>query len=400
MTKILSFVGIVWRLMFPAKSDFHFSRQPFESPLTPPIPITPPALPAPTITPPPIAAPTKKPRIARAKTMQKMLENIEHAFDSIGLPTDWAWAHTAKDTIIALRKIGPHVTAKPPTVMLNDPRIKTLDGKWGSLMFVAYEKIKVKDEFMEPVFCYAVLLKKAPWYVAKSNGRSIFECGAAWRDNETNKLFWGNWYVAVDKKTGIVDVCSCLNYTPKQVKGMAYTHKHWGLPPMAHAGFEVDEDKKGNVLKLIFVECFESWQIADSHWKISVSKGSQRVTWTVPQDETKHFFADRNTTVTDAGGRKKKIVHHVVQHSRELANGKTSMVREHIRGLSRFEWRGYSVNVVSPKFHLTIHEFDIAGRDEDDIPEGSKDMIYLSKAGKMLSDMESLGKRKPLPAIH
>jgi hypothetical protein len=47
-------------------------------------------------------------------------------------------------------------------------------------MFVAYEKREKHEGFMNPVFCYSVLLKKAPWYVGRNNKElPIFECGAS-----------------------------------------------------------------------------------------------------------------------------------------------------------------------------------------------------------------------------
>jgi hypothetical protein len=118
----------------------------------------------------------------------------------------------------------------------------------------------------------------------------------------------------------------------------------------------------------------------------------------VPQDDTKHFFADRDTTVTDASGKKKKIIHHVVQHERILESGKISMVREHIRGLNKFDWQGYAVNVIAPKFHLTAQDFSVGGYDEDDIPADKK-IVFGSKVGKMLADIEQRGVRKELPAL-
>ena len=119
----------------------------------------------------------------------------------------------------------------------------------------------------------------------------------------------------------------------------------------------------------------------------------------MPQDETKHFFADRDTTVTDASGKKKKIIHHVVQHERITANGKSSMVREHIRGLNKFDWRGYEVNVIAPKFHVTAHDFNVGAYKEDELPAGKK-MVFASKVGKVLADLEQRGERKELPALH
>jgi hypothetical protein len=336
----------------------------------------------------------RKPRVERRKTLKRMLDNIEFAFESVGLPTHYGWSHTAKDTIIALRKLGAHISPIKRVIDIDSPaKIETLDGKWNALMFVADEKHKIEDGLMGLVFSYAIALRKAPWYVVNKANLPVYECGAAWR-TPTGKLCWGNWYVTVNKKTGAVELCTCIKLQNKNVGGAMYMQKIWDFPDIAYAGFDVPKGKEPNVLIGIFVNCFESWQIMDTHWKICVEKNGQRITWTVPQSETKHFFADRDTTVSDDGGKKKKIIHHVTQHVRNLSGGRVSQVREHIRGVSKFGWRGYSDNVVAPKFHVGSHDFIVAGSDEDDITENS---VYASKVGKMLADLDLVGARKPLP---
>jgi len=249
--------------------------------------------------------------------------------------------------------------------------------------------------YMYPAFSYAVLLKKAPWCVEQKTGGAIYECGAAWRDKH-NKLTWGNWYVSVNKKTGAIRLLDCLRLIPQKV---GYTQKVWRPAPMADAEFQVAKERRVDVLREIFMKCFNSWQIMDSHWKVSVTKAGQRVTWTVPYAETKYFFADRESTATDKNGKRKKIIHFVRQHSRQLSSGKVSMVREHIRGLDSFAWKGYSVDVIAPKFHLSAHDFDIHGHDEDNHRPG-KDWVNLSKGANQLAGMEKQHLRKPLPALH
>ena len=338
----------------------------------------------------------------RRKTLNYMLDNLDACFKNIGMPNTWEWAIPSKDTLVGLRKMGPHISEKKKSEFLErSPKIKTLDGSFGGLMFVAYElREEEKNELMPLAFVYALLLSKPPWYVSYDKSLKVFECGGAWKSKH-GKLVWSNWYVMVNKATGEVKVCDCINYTIQHVKGGSYTQKQWGLPEIAHAGFPVEKDRKADILAEIFVECFEAWQISKTCWKISVSKMGQRVTWTIPQNETKYYFADRKKTVIDSSGRKKKIIHHVNQHERVLADGSTSIVREHIRGLNKFEWNGYSVNIIAPKFHVTAHEIELGaedtGEDGEPIPKG---MVSGSKFGKILADLEGQGRRKELPSIH
>lgn len=144
---------------------------------------------------PAVAAPVKKRSyVPRQKTLHDLLSNIEHSFESIGCPTKWKWAHTSKDTVIALRKLGPHVSDYIPKDDLSDLHIDPSGKKWSALMFVSYPRTERREGVMSPVFSYAFLLRKAPWFVQQNSGGAIYECGAAWRDSD-DELFWGIIYL-------------------------------------------------------------------------------------------------------------------------------------------------------------------------------------------------------------
>ncbi len=351
-----------------------------------------------------VALVSKRKHTPRAKTLKELLANVEGAFEAVGLPSDWEWSHTVKDTVIALRKLGPHWSGNyrleklPPA---DEIRVPT--GKWNGLMFCAYERMGIADaEWMVPAFSYASKLKKAPWFVEQRTGGFIYECGAAWRDLKTNKLVWGNWYVSIQKESGAIKLLTVLKIIPHTVGRKSrgrYSQKSWGKTPMAESAFNVPIDRREDVLREIVVRCFTDWNLLDTQWKVSVSKNGQRVTWTVPFAETKNYFADREATILDKNGKKKKIIHFVHQHDRILADGKASIVREHIRGISHFDWRGYTVDVIAPQFHLSAHDCDIGGYDEDEFYDKTG-FIFLSKAGKQLADIESQHLRRPLGKVH
>lgn len=348
----------------------------------------------------------KKKRKNHKKTLVDLLENIEFAFDSIKMPTKWAWSHTHPDTVIGLRKIGPHIRStysaekwEPQT------KLKTLNGKWASMMFVAYKNYDRDDGYLSAAFSYAVLCKKPPYYVSNPLHLTIYECGGAWRDKDEKRIMWANWYVGVNKKTGDVSVLKYLqdqkvNLTKGKSRHKQYTKRIWTEPPMAYA--ESPSNPKGykdlDWLKTVFVDCFESWQLMENTWKVSVKKDNQRVTWAIDQSETKTFFKDREAVVDQGTGKKKKIIHFVSQHERITADGKKSTVREHIRGINKFDWRGYAVNVIAPKFQINIQEFDALPK-EDDAPLTNEDIAF-SLLGKKLADIEDSTVRKPLPTIH
>ena len=80
-------------------------------------------------------------------------------------------------------------------------------------------------------------------------------------------------------------------------------------------------------------------------------------------------------------------MHYVKEHERKYGD-KTTVVKEHIRGLQEFEWAGYECHVVSPRLQAgTAATFTAASTMLEDDQETSE-LIYLSKLGKILADNE------------
>jgi hypothetical protein len=63
------------------------------------------------------------------------------------------------------------------------------------------------------------------------------------------------------------------------------------------------------------------------------------------------------------------------------------VIKEHIRGLREFNWKGYQIQVVSPKYQQkTSASFTEPGMEIEE--DEKSNVIYLSKLGKMLADFE------------
>ena len=73
-----------------------------------------------------------------------------------------------------------------------------------------------------------------------------------------------------------------------------------------------------------------------------------------------------------------------------MVNGKVSKVREHIRGLSVFDWSGYKCVVTAPEFHYAASiKFDLAPDLEGvDVEDVSKGYMGMSKVGHLLAQRE------------
>ena len=100
---------------------------------------------------------------------------------------------------------------------------------------------------------------------------------------------------------------------------------------------------------------------------------------------TKKYFADRDKTIKTASGRNKKIVHYVKEHERDY-KGKKTIVKEHIRGVSKFTWNGYECLVTAPEFHsLPTAQFNVGAEDVEQLTEG---YVSASKVGHILASAE------------
>lgn len=80
---------------------------------------------------------------------------------------------------------------------------------------------------------------------------------------------------------------------------------------------------------------------------VRASKMADTAAFGIELDRAKHFFADRAIEVA-SDGRRKRIFHAVTAHRRVLGIDRETQVRSHYRGARRFDWNGYSVNIVLP----------------------------------------------------
>ena len=127
---------------------------------------------------------------------------------------------------------------------------------------------------------------------------------------------------------------------------------------------------------------------------MAVSHKGERLTFVVPKEATKKYFAGRDKSAKTATGRTKKIVHYVQEHNRVI-NGKATVVKEHIRGLSVFDWNGYKCVVTAPEFHFAASiEFGIAPTEVDEKDFLTGEYMGMSKLGHLLAQREDLDSLK------
>jgi len=325
----------------------------------------------------------------KTKTFSDLLDNLDYTFNCVKLPTmKESWLE--RDSVIGLKKIGIHVpnpwNAKVSHEDAKVDTTKTLP----SIMCISTATAKSVNtkEYLYPKIIFAVKLKKLPWHVAQKSGIP-YQFGMACDLNE--KLFWIYMYITVNKSTGEIQFCDELRVKAHRInRQKTFYNRTWSSPSYLEDTLRTIEENK-NFAKSSFVAMHDWWLERDARWNVVVKKNGDRVTFGVDNSQTPYYFKDRDKSIKTATGQTKKIVHYVKEHDRKV-NDKKTVVKEHIRGLQEFNWAGYNCLVVSPKFQAqTSATFTVAAGDED---LGQNDVVYLSKVGKLLADLEEIRKPK------
>ena len=325
-----------------------------------------------------------------------LLDRLEHTFDNVKLPTmDGSWI--PKDSVVGLKKLGVHVPN--PFLMTWDDETKVVDvtKPLPAIMCISQsceETINTKDKFFAK-FLFAIKLNKLPWHVSKATGVP-YQFGMSF--DYRGKLLWINMYITVNRKTGVISFCDELRTTAYTVpaknsnsrkangKSSVFYRKAWSPSEyLEHHEKTIAECKV--MAQNYFVAAHEWWSERDNRWNVVVKKNGERVTFGVNNDQTPYYFKDRDKSIRTPSGQAKKIVHYVKEHERKYGD-KTTIVKEHIRGLQEFEWAGYECHVVSPRLQSgTAATFTAASAMLGDT-EDTGNIVYLSKLGKILADNE------------
>ncbi len=175
----------------------------------------------------------------------------------------------------------------------------------------------------------------------------------------------------------------------KKVKGRKHGvtviyHSHWGYPPGIKSMAEFHKTEVAEYAADMFLGMIHEHENASLDIRIRVAKGSLVATFAVDMLRTPYFFEDREPVIID--GKKKRIFHIVRTHPRRLQDGRTIPVRSHFKGLRRFDWHGYNINITMPGLHhRDMLRFDIGGHAYDDDTVMPKDKGDTKFAGKLFN---------------
>lgn len=331
-----------------------------------------------------------KKRERPSESLGALLESIDRTFAGVSCRA-WNSSFTSAETLKALKNLGPYVPLfrlgrgryyrDDPHITIKHALLPANVQDYPSLIFVSpgMEAAKsVKDGMVSPDMLYAIKMKDLPWQVEKGRG-VLYEAGAAYKTG--GKYFWLGFFVSIDRDTGLVSVLRQVCDRPVDVGVYRYTQRV--LAPSQYAN-----DIVGGDLTVLFTACFSFWSERDSLWTIAVKNGNQRATFCVHPKDAKSYFRDREKTVLTSSGKRRPIIHLVSEHTREIADDRKVVVKEHIRGERRFDWRGHSISVTSPLHTWRADTFNVSalGQELDEpIPSG---MVTIDQVGAMLAEME------------
>jgi len=310
-----------------------------------------------------------------------------------------------KKVIKALRNIGPYICSPSTMIALDKTEFISVH-HFPALAFIGFPKekeVRLGDD--TPMrFLYAIKAdKRTLLNLERAPGCHVYECGQGaivnkkFMNNETedakldvrsdknDRLVWIRTFVAVDKVTGV----------PRPLKEMhnktdvivTKRHRHHGYtPPSVSVHNKVweypypKEDMDRSLAALSV--CLNTWVTREWHWNVVCKSLKNKVTFSVPQNDAKRFFKDREIEI---GGRRKPIFHMVKAHYRTYKTGKETTVKGHHRGNRHFQWDDYEISIIAPGLNapsLVDTPFEAHYTDKRGPQEG---LIEIDEATKVMA---------------
>jgi len=353
-----------------------------------------------------------------AKTFSAFLDELDGQFEAFKLPPA-SFSNLGRREIKTLKRIGVLV---PPREredqtyaegFYNEPTNRVVPKKCArpfafcvSMVHLKYQregwaKKREADPKIAPVFIYGLRLAKLPANVRHAPGTPYqmgfaYPMGKSEKSERLDTQLWWVWSYAVIQDSGEVVIPEFVrneDVTIRHFKGRrnagavsCYSRKKWVKPAFlkADGGRDVEEEIKTEIAMSI-----RTWNARADSWSVGVRKSDDRVCFMVDPKHTSAYFADRDRTM-DVNGKKKKIIHFVREHTR--SNG--AVVKAHVRGLSRFSWRGYECAVTAPRLRGEVYTAGpMVEPEEIDVVDGKtpKGFLEVDEVARVLADSEDYG---------
>lgn len=362
----------------------------------------------------------KKKATNNAGNIGELLDGLSNTFDILRLP---AWPDgLAADSRIGLRRMGPFIAQKMGNLAdadyfrdeINDPYTHVpADTTYPTMMFVArpmvhqlaMDDIKENENSGGECFLYGIKIDKLPWGVEAIAGDIFYECGKAYKFRGDRGVYWSCFYAGINSTTGAVSIARELLSVPHSVstkvgrgKYQTKTRHCYTTQKLAIAVAEGQnwgtEKEIRQILVHNLIETLKFWNIKKENWSVAVRKGDQRLTFCIEDGSAKEYFRNRGITALTPAGRRHPIIHICSEHIRHVGD-KEITIKEHVRGLEKFEWNGYHCTVTLPKYHnrpSTSPGLAATMQEYMDTPV-KHSWIFGSKVGKLIAEFEDAARR-------
>jgi hypothetical protein len=252
-----------------------------------------------------------------------------------------------------------------------------------------------------PKFLYFYKYKRPPSSVEKVSDGDVYSLTIYWdrvagQSNTFHKRNKGGfpqeYAVCVERDSKRIRVLRRMLDEPLRIRsyrtGGSFNipNKRWGYGDafLRMMGGHLDCSPE-DFLRRCFIEAALMYETAamGSMIRVVASKGKLNATFGVEIKRTSYFFKDRDVTLTDKG-RRARIFHIVRPHVRHTKRGEEA-VRLHFRGLRKFTWAGYRIDISVPGLDaFNVAELDVGISEVSKLKDAEKGSISMKEVGEMI----------------
>ncbi len=227
---------------------------------------------------------------------------------------------------------------------------------FGAVTVLGYNK--APENLLDFKLGYFRKLKKSPIGVEPTKNQvymvTLFHTNL---DDQSN---WGRlshcFYISLDEKTNIQPLKTKM-VTYQEIK---HKDSYGGYSSLRKEKWDFDlylkydsDDKKCDEKEraaFAFHMIASVYEQIGSSLRISATKNNITATFSIDLLRTPYFFDEREPVYNEKGA-KRRIFHIVRTHERHYENGKVIYVKSHLKGLRKFIWKGFYINITMPDTH-------------------------------------------------
>ena len=232
----------------------------------------------------------------------------------------------------------------------------------------------------------------APPYVQAHSG-DIYEVTIFHADSKKWKAS-GKFFVAVEADAKIVllkeNTKIYQTIQPKKKKGrkqqkFQIAKSSWSHGKMLKAIAEENNYEIQSLARFLFCLFVNDYQNASTDIRIRAERDNIVATFSVDLLRTPYFFKDRDPVIE--GNKYKRIFHIVRTHKRTYKDGREVNIKSHFRGLRKFTWHGYRINITMPGYHHSdVLDTRFGLHFLEKIPGRKKKFLSIKKTSKFIDE--------------